>query len=500
MFFSRIYDTQLAQASYLVGCQATGEALVVDPNRDVQRYADAARAAKLRITHVTETHIHADFVSGARDLAALTGAQLLLSGEGGEDWQYAFAGAAGARLLHDGDHFMVGNIRVDVLHTPGHTPEHLSFLVTDTPAGAGPWGLLSGDFVFVGDVGRPDLLERAAGHAGTMEASARTLFRSLEGFRALPDHLQLWPGHGAGSACGKALGAVPGSTVGYERIANWGVATTDEDEFVRMVLTGQPEPPRYFAVMKRVNREGPPRLDALPRPPQLPAAQLERVLRDGFPVVDTRPAAAFAAGHVPGTINIPLGASFASWAGSLLPYDQDIYLLVGDQGAAAAAGAAGAARDLALIGIDRVRGAFGGEAIGAWGAAGRDLATVRQATPAELAELLERGEVTVVDVRGRAEWEAAHLPGVPNVPLGQLPEYAGELASGRPLVVHCQSGTRSAIAASMLQARGVRDVINLAGGYAAWARAGLPVVRQHAPALTPSESVAEPALGASRLR
>ena len=257
MFFKRFYDDSLAQASYMIGCQRTGEALVVDPNRDVAQYIDAARNENLRITQVTETHIHADFVSGARELAAQTGAQLLLSAEGGADWQYAYAADAGARLLRDGDTFTIGNILVEVLHTPGHTPEHLSFLVTDGPASREPWGILTGDFVFVGDVGRPDLLERAAGHANTMEAAGRALFRSLARFLALPDHVQVWPGHGAGSACGKALGAVASSTVGYEKLSNWALATMTEDEFVQSVLEGQPEPPLYFAQMKRINKTGP---------------------------------------------------------------------------------------------------------------------------------------------------------------------------------------------------------------------------------------------------
>ncbi|HLL45111.1 MAG TPA: MBL fold metallo-hydrolase, partial [Longimicrobiaceae bacterium] len=229
MILRRLYDDKLAQASYLVGCAATGEALVVDPNRDVEQYVEAARGEGLRVMHVTETHIHADFVSGSRELARRSGAQLFLSGEGGEDWRYAFAEEAGATLLRDGDSFRVGNVRVEVLHTPGHTPEHLAFVVTDTAGADRPMGVLSGDFVFVGDVGRPDLLERAARHEGTMEAGARTLFRSLQRFKALlPDWVQLWPGHGAGSACGKALGAVPQSTLGYEKLFNWGLAAADE--------------------------------------------------------------------------------------------------------------------------------------------------------------------------------------------------------------------------------------------------------------------------------
>ena len=475
MYFRRFYDTKLAQASYIIGCQRTGEAVVVDPNRDVEQYVTAASKEGLRVTHVTETHIHADFVSGARELARRAGAQLLLSDEGDADWKYAFAKEAGARLLRDGDHFMVGNVRFDVLHTPGHTPEHLSFVVTDTPAAAGPWGILTGDFVFVGDVGRPDLLEKAAGVKGTMEAGARTLFHSLEKFRALPDHLQVWPGHGAGSACGKALGAIPSTTVGYEKLANWGVATADEGEFVRMVLAGQPEPPKYFAQMKRINKEGPQILGPAHRPPRLAAAALDGLLRKGEVVVDTRPAAAFAAGHVPGTINIPLDGSFTTWAGWLLPYDREVYLLVDDVGCSHCVETA--VRDLVMIGLDRVAGVVGTDALAAWAAAGRALATVAQTTPAEAAAMHARGEATVIDVRGRAEWEAGHLPGVPNVPVGYLAERVTELPTDRPLIVHCQSGARSAMAASVLQARGLTNVVNLTAGLAGWEQAGLPVVR-----------------------
>ncbi|HEX6598537.1 MAG TPA: rhodanese-like domain-containing protein [Gemmatimonadaceae bacterium] len=472
MYFQRFYDTPLAQASYLIGCQRTGEAVVIDPNRDIAQYLAAAEAQELRITHVSETHIHADFVSGARELARRTGALLLLSDEGDADWKYAYAAEDGARLLKDGDHFMVGNIRLDVLHTPGHTPEHISFLVTDTTAGAGPWGILTGDFVFVGDVGRPDLLEKAAGVKGTMEAGAHALFRSLEKFRALPDHLQVWPGHGAGSACGKALGAVPSTTVGYERIANWGVATTNEDEFVRMVLDGQPEPPRYFAEMKRINKTGPRVLGGLPRPPRLPASALDELMQRGEVVVDTRPAAAFAAGHVPGTLSIPLNGSFTTWAGWLLPYDREVYLIADDAHAAGEA-----VRDLAMIGLDRVAGLLGTESLSAWSVAGRTLETVTQLTPREAAARLEGGDVEVIDVRGRTEWEAGHLPGVQNIPLGYLAERLDALPADRMVVLQCQGGGRSSIAAALLQSRGMKNVANLAGGYRAWQNEGLPVAR-----------------------
>jgi hydroxyacylglutathione hydrolase len=473
MFFQRFYDTKLAQASYLIGCQRTGDAVVIDPNRDVQPYLDAAEREGLRITQVTETHIHADFVSGARELAHRASAQLLLSDEGDADWKYAFAGTDGARLLRDGDRFMAGNIQFDVWHTPGHTPEHISFLVTDTPADAGPWGILTGDFVFVGDVGRPDLLETAAGHAGTMEASARTLFRSLARFRTLPDHVQLWPGHGAGSACGKTLGAIPSSTVGYEKRANWAMAVHDEEDFVRQVLDGQPEPPRYFAEMKRINKEGPRLLGGMPVPERLPATALDGLLRQHEVVVDTRAAAAFAAGFAAGSINIPLNGSFTTWAGWLLPYDRDLYLLVdedADVGAAAAA-----VRDLAMIGLDRVRGVLGADALAAWTAAGHPLATIAQATPAEASALLARGAAVVIDVRGHAEWEAGHLPQATNIPVGYLVAHLAELPTDQPLIVQCQGGARSAIAASVLAAHGRGNVVNLAGGFSAWQQAGLPV-------------------------
>jgi len=471
MIFKRFYDTKLAQASYMIGCQATGEAVVVDPNRDVQQYIDMAKQEKLRITHVTETHIHADFVSGARELAQRAGAQLYLSDEGDADWKYAYAKEAGARLVRHGDVIHVGNIELEVVHTPGHTPEHISFLVTDKPAGAGPWGILTGDFVFVGDVGRPDLLERAAGYKGTMEAGARTLFRSLEWFRTLPDHLQVWPAHGAGSACGKSLGAVPGSTVGYEKIANWGVATTDEDEFVRMVLDGQPEPPRYFAQMKRVNKEGPAILNGFSKARRL-GRDLERHAAAGDVIVDTRAASKFANGFVRNTINIPLDASFTSWAGWLLPYDRDIYLIVEDDCETCADDAV---RDLAMIGLDRVAGVFGSGVVDKLIARRSDaIDTMPQASAGEVAAMLESGAVHVVDVRGHAEWESGHLPNVGNIPVGYLQDHIAELPTDKPVVVQCQAGARSAIAASVLKAHGVPRVINLVGGINAWRKAGLP--------------------------
>jgi hydroxyacylglutathione hydrolase len=325
-------------------------------------------------------------------------------------------------------------------------------------------------------------------------AGAHTLFHSLERFRALPDHLQVWPGHGAGSACGKALGAIASSTVGYERRANWGVATTDEATFVRVVLDGQPEPPRYFAQMKRINKEGPRVLGGFPRPPRLAGGELPALLQRGAVVVDTRPAVAFAAGHVPGTLNIPLDDGFTTWAGWLLPYDRDVYLLV-DHGPEAAPHAADAAvRDLAMIGLDRVAGAFDRDALDEWVATGHALSTVAQRTPDEVADRIARGEIAVVDVRGHMEWEAGHLPGAPNIPVGYLAERLDELPTDRPLLLHCQGGARSAIAASLLQVRGMTNVVNLVGGYAAWQQAGLPTTRAAAEPVTSDEPALATAL------
>jgi hydroxyacylglutathione hydrolase len=468
MILKRFYDEKLAQASWLVGCAATGEALLVDPNRDVEQYVSAAQREGLRITHVTETHIHADFVSGARELAARTGAVPHLSAEGGPDWSYGW-GQEGVRL-HDGDEFRVGNVRVQVLHTPGHTPEHLCFVITDTASADRPMGVFSGDFVFVGDVGRPDLLERAVNQVGTMESGARTLFQSLQRFKAeLPDWVQLWPAHGAGSACGKALGAVPQTTLGYERLFNWGLAEHDEDAFVRAVLAGQPDPPRYFAEMKRVNREGPTLTGGLRVPPRLPDDELAARVEAGAVVVDTRRGDAFAARHVPGTLSVPLGKSFTTWAGSVVPYGRDFYLVVEEECAA------DAARDLAMIGLDQVQGSFRPEAVDRWVASHGPRGRINAISADEMEASLTTGAMEIVDVRNGSEFEAGHLPGAVNLPLGRLTDRLSELPRGRTLAVHCQSGARAGVAISLLQANGFDQVVHIKGDYAGWAREGRAV-------------------------
>ena len=471
MIVQRFFDPRLAQTSYLLGCGREGAGIVIDPHRDVEAYIRAAKAEGLTIAHVTETHIHADFVSGARALAHRTGATLHLSDEGGPDWRYAYAAQAGARLLHHGDRIEVGNVVLEAVHTPGHTPEHLSFLVTDTAAADQPIAMVSGDFVFVGDVGRPDLLERAAGGTGTMEPAARALRRSLMEFRKFPDWLQIWPGHGAGSACGKGLSAVPHSTVGYERRFNWALSIEDEREFVRSVLRGQPEPPRYFAIMKRINRDGPPL--ELPAPPvRLPATGLAPLLASGALVVDTRAADAYAAGHAPGTLSLPLDRSFTTWAGSLIPYEREFHLIVEDPSSGSADEAAHA---LAMIGLDRVAGVFGAAALQSVADSGVALLRSARIDPAELAAGLERGTLTLIDVRGASEWDAGHIPGARHIPLGALAERVDDLPRDRPLVVHCQSGSRSAIAVSLLDHMGRAGAVDLPGGIQAWRSAGLEV-------------------------
>jgi hydroxyacylglutathione hydrolase len=472
MFLKRFYDDGLAQASYMIGCAKTGEALVIDANRDLQQYIDAAAAEGLRITHVSETHIHADYVSGSRELAKRTGAQLFLSSEGGPDWQYAFAKADGATLVRDGDILKVGNIKIEVMHTPGHTPEHISFLVTDTAGADMPMGIATGDFVFVGDVGRPDLLERAAKVANTMEASARTLFRSLERFRALPDYVQVWPGHGAGSACGKSLGAVPTSTVGYEKRFNWGVGTTDEQTFVNMVLAGQPEPPLYFAEMKRINRDGPPILGGFDVPTRGGVSDLAQAIAQGAAVLDLRPAAEFAAGHIPGTINIPLNKSFSTWAGWLVKYDQPFHLIANERDVAPAV------RELAMIGLDHAAAWYALEVVTEWKASGKALGTVAKIDAAGVAPRIAMGEVTVLDVRNRTEYEAGHLPGSLHIPVGHLTARLAEIPRDKPIIVQCQAGARSAIATSVLQRLGITNATDLIGGFAAWEQGGHPVERE----------------------
>jgi hydroxyacylglutathione hydrolase len=455
MFFRHVYEKGLAHASYVVGCQASGTAMVIDPQRDIDVYLEIASQEKLRITHILETHIHADFLSGSRELASVTGANLYLSDEGGPEWQYAFPHEG----LKDGDTFMVGNLRIEVMHTPGHTPEHISFLLTDTPSGNHPVMMFTGDFVFVGDVGRPDLLEKAAGYSGTMVEGAKTMFNSLKRFKQLPDHIQVWPAHGAGSACGKALGAVPGSTVGYEKLVNWALKHTDEDAFVKELLDGQPEPPYYFAMMKSLNKIDRPLLSDIPALHRLgPDALFEHIKQETL-IIDTRPKQLYAEGHVPGSVNIQNNKAFSTWMGWIVEYDKPFILIAQEQEIESIT------RKMMRIGMDHCKGFI--TDIQEYVDLGYTLRSVHQMTLNEVHEHLKDSEYTILDVRSANEFAEGHIPGAINIHGGQLRNRLAELPEGS-LIVHCQGGDRSSIAIGILEKANSLTLYNVPGGFNEW--------------------------------
>lgn len=463
MLLKYFYDSALAHASYMVGCQRAKVAVVVDPGRDIDQYLEMADREGLMLVAVAETHIHADYVSGARELADRVGTKLYVSDEGPAEWKYLYLDGYDSELMHDGDHFMIGNIRFDVMHTPGHTPESISFVLTDQGGGADkPMGIFTGDFVFVGSIGRPDLLEEAAGIANTAEPGARDLFKSAERFKSLPDYLQVWPAHGAGSACGKGLGAIPSSTVGYEKLFNPALQFNDEDEFVGYILADQPEAPKYFAVMKRVNKVGPRVLGEVSSLEPLDPLDVGRIAGKET-VIDVSSSDQFAVCHVPGTWNIPLPI-LAAWAGWLVDYSQPVYLICeGSQ-------LAEATRVLRKIGVDNIAGYFD---VRSMETAQLTCEGYKSATPHEVADQIASGSVQLIDVRSDVEWHEGHIPNAEHIFLGRLPQNLHKIAPGTPVVTQCRSGARSAIAASILQAAGF-PVINLTGGYAAWKSVGLP--------------------------
>lgn len=462
MFFRQVADEKLSQYAYVVGCQDTGEAMVVDPQRDVDRYVETARRAGLRIVAAAETHIHADFLSGCREFAERLGCSVYLSGEGGKGWEYEWAnGSENVTVLRDGDRFAVGGVAVRAVHTPGHTPEHMSFLVTDEGSGATePMGMVSGDFVFVGDLGRPDLLESAVGQAGAMEPSARRLYASATGVLELPEYLRIWPGHGAGSACGKALGAVPDTTVGYELRHSPALAAVrkGEDAFVEYILDGQPEPPLYFGRMKVENRQGPRLLGDLPRPRRLSGSELARLvgptaasgpLSGGPLVVDTRPdRIAYYAAHVPGSIYAPLDKAFPTVAGCYVGPDDEIVLLCQE------AQVEEAVRNLVRIGLDRVAAWAPPQALDEYAKTGGPLAATETLRFSQLRDRRADPRFQVVDVRTAAEHAARSLEGATNIAHTRLAGHLDELPRDRHLLVHCLSGARASAAASFLERQG----------------------------------------------
>jgi hydroxyacylglutathione hydrolase len=460
MFFQRIYDEDLAQASYLIACQANATAIVVDPRRDIAVYLEIAEREGFQIVAVTETHIHADYLSGSRELAHATGATLYLSDEGGVDWSYGFDHVG----LRDGSLIRLGNIVVRAVHTPGHTPEHLSFLVTDGAAASSPGYFLTGDFVFVGDLGRPDLLDEAAGFHDTRFLGARQLFSSLkQQFLTLPDYVQVHPGHGAGSACGKALGAVPSSTVGYERRFSWWASYLEHDDeagFTEALLAGQPDAPTYFGRMKRQNKAGPTVLGSQPKPVHQHPVHLISGLRLGaLLLVDTRPRAAFQEAAVPGSLHLPAGKNFATWAAWLIDPERDerdIVLLAQDTAEATRLRAV-----LERVGIDRVIGYVSS-------LDGLPLEPQRTVDAATASSLIK--EAFVLDVRTKHEFDAGHIHSATQIHAGRLSQRLEQLPRDRTILVHCQSGARSAAAVSALRAAGFDNVTELQGGYEAWVR------------------------------
>ncbi len=477
MLFRMLFDDKLAQAAYLIGCQRTGEAIVIDPERDVDRYIELAAREGMKITAITETHIHADFLSGARELAERTGGRLYLSDEGDADWKYQWlnqkrnGGSYLHRLVKNGDAFKVGNIRFEVMHTPGHTPEHISFLVTDLGGGATePMGIASGDFIFVGSVGRPDLLETAAGQIGEKEKSARVLHQSIQRFMRLPDYLQVWPAHGAGSACGKALGAVPQSTVGYEKRFNTAIQEAKNEKlFVESILYGQPEPPLYFARMKRDNKEGPALLGEMPAPKPMTADDLKAMAKRNAMILDTRSWPQFVEGHVPGALFAPLDNSFPTVAGSYVEPGMPIYLIVEEERVKEAVA------DLIRIGLDEITGYATPQILCEYAAQGGALRQTKTVDVKKLLPQHRNDAELILDVRRADEFAEGHLAGARNIAHTRLLARLDEVPKDRPLLVHCRTSNRSAYATALLERHGY-DATMLHGGFAAWTEAGGEVV------------------------
>lgn len=465
MFFQHVYEKSLAQASYFIGCQKAGVAAVIDAKRDVDTYLEIAKANNMKITHIFETHIHADFLAGSRELAKLTGAELYLSDEGGEGWEYEFPHHG----LKDKDKVQLGNLTFEVLHTPGHTPESISFLLTDNPASSEPVMLFTGDFVFVGDVGRPDLLEKAAGITGTADEGAIQMYKSINKFSDLADFIQVWPGHGAGSACGKALGSVPSTTVGYEKARNWAFQYADNEKgFIKYLLEDQPEPPKYFAMMKHLNKVDRPLLTEVPKLKQLTLAELKDAIAKGMKVIDARNKADFAAGYIPGSINIQGNNSFATWAGWLINYDEQFILLADE------AQLDDLTRKLMRIGLDNIYGYIGSTA--AWTAGGGILEKANVISLEEAKALIAANGVQVIDLRGAAEYNAGHIAKAENIFVGTLADNLNKVSKDKKVIIHCQSGDRAAIGYSILAKNGYKNISNFSGSINEWVNAGEPLV------------------------
>jgi hydroxyacylglutathione hydrolase len=480
MLFRHLFDRSLSQSSYVIGCHVKQEAIVVDPLRDAEQYMEFVRREGMRIAAVFETHLHADFCSGARELAARCGAQHYLSGAGGHASRYTYARTDRAIELQDGDTIAIGHLLLTALHTPGHTPEHLSLLVADGSISVHPIGMLTGDFLLVHDVGRPDRRGTDAQAADAAVADARAVYRSLQRLRDLPDHLQLWPCHGAGATCAPNIGTIAQSTLGYERLVNWALQPQSETTFVSTLLRDPIEPPAYYAEMQYVNRDGPPMRGAAPPVPVRSGVDVQAWLRAGGVVVDARSAEAFAHAHLGGTLNLPGNRTFSTWFGSLINYDTDVWLLANSESHGMRL-----VRELACIGFDRVIAlSVADDAL-----IGMETESIARRSAASLAGALGRVGLTVLDVRSRAEWQSGHLPGAIHIPLGELAGRLHEVPLDGTIVTVCSSGARSAIAASLLRMRDEASVEHLSGGMQAWRQGGFGDVLTGTPRSVPVQSV-----------
>ncbi len=458
MYFKQFYLGCLAHASYLIG--SDGEAAVVDPQRDVDQYVNEANEHGFRIKYVIETHLHADFVSGHRELALRTGAEI------------AFGSRAGVQFPHldltDGDELRVGSITLRILETPGHTPESISILVIDSSESAEPKMVLTGDTLFIGDVGRPDLV----GSKGySAEAMAGMLYDSLHSkLLTLSDTTEVYPAHGAGSMCGRNISKETHSTIGEQRRFNYALAPMTKESFVKMMTSDLPEAPAYFSRDAEINRAGAGALTEISRPAAFEATSVKWLAKRGHLLLDLRPSPAFGTGHVPGSLNIGLGGQFATWAGSLITPSTRIILIAEDE-----AEIDEAVTRLARVGIESVDGYLKGGVLG-WADAGFDLATIGQMPVDELRHRIEeRANLQVIDVRKPAEFKSGHVPGAVNLTLSHLADQIPSVDASRPVAVICQSGYRSMAASSILERHGLSEIYNVVGGTAAWTAAGFAV-------------------------
>ncbi len=460
MVLERFEVPGLAHYSYMVASRS--RAVVVDPKRDVDTYLAFAAQRDWKITHILETHIHADYASGARELAAATGAELWLSAhDAGEDYVYQFP----HRAMRDGDRLEWNDVAIVALHTPGHTPEHLSFLIHEPAQSPHPVAMLSGDFLFVGSLGRPDLLGEQS-----KRRLAELLYESLHRrIGHLPDALEVRPAHGAGSFCGSGMSDRAQSTLGDERASNVFFRDREREAFVSRILGHVPPFPDYYRRMKRVNAEGPRLLGELPGARAIGAAEFrDSIERENAVVIDCRSPESFGRGHVPGALNIGLGGGFSTWAAWIVPYDRPL-LLVGDR----ETNLDDARRGLARVGLDDARGFLGG-GFEAWAERGWPQAQVEQVSVAEL-DSRRRAGAAIVDVRGDKEWSSGHIPGSLHIMGGDLPKRLDELPRDARVHLVCASGYRSSVAASVLRRAGFADVANLADGLKAWRERGLPL-------------------------